>query len=311
MRRPTLLPLFLALFLAVLCQVSTVHAVTKVLKEGELLLCTDSDRQTYGAVKILDVRPETRSLVFRWYLLPPNQVNLSMPGISSGTTEVTQVQGRAVIAFGPFVLEWHGSGEEKGILSANGTLGVNPVLVASSGIPDVTRIADARSGFAYEVASPRETPDPLGLQESFSNLPQARIGVGVSQTFADIGMGAEEPVVEISRIDEGSNAFKAGLRKGDLILFFNGVEVLTADDFRKALEGVVPKTPVHVSVMRKQNIEDFTFEAEERISLPAQAPAAPLDPNLSPEQRARAESVEDVRRLMNQSMEALRALHFE
>ena len=300
--------------LALLCLVglpSASPAVTKILGAGEMLLMRDAAGKRYGAVKILKVNPSEGEMVFRWHLLPESVFDLGDARVRGGTVEIRQVQGRAVLAFGPFVLEWHGGTGDKGIISANGSLGVSPLLVASSALKEATRIKDARAGFLYEEATTREVPDRLGLLETFANLPKARVGIGVAQTFSDLGRGVNEPVLQVSRIDENSNAFKAGLRRDHCILSFDGLEVATPQDFHDMLQGVRPGDTVALMVYTGDEVKEFRFEAESRVSPPPPPPTPTPDPNLPPDQRSRLQAGEEVRQMMQQTMEAIRALHFD
>jgi membrane-associated protease RseP (regulator of RpoE activity) len=287
------------------------YSVTKVFSEGDMSLVRDSKASQYGALKILDIEPDANSIVYRWYLLPKDVYDLSASMVRTGTVETSQVQGRAVVAFGPFVMEWHATGGDKGMLSANGNLGVQPLMVASSALKFATQIKDVRSGFRYEEATPREAPDPLGLQERFAKMPKARLGLGVAETFADIGLGVKERALQIARIDDRSNAYEAGLRKGHCILAFDGEPVMSLEDFQNRLQNVRPEDTVLLTVFTGEETVDIAFPAGDRITKPDTRPTPVVDPDASPEDQKRIEANEEVRELMDQTLEALKAVYYD
>jgi PDZ domain-containing protein len=286
-------------------------AITKVFSEGDMSLVRDSRKIQFGALKILKIEPDANSLVYRWYLLPKDVYDLNAPVVRTGTVEVSQVLGRAVVAFGPFVMEWHATGGDRGMLSANGNLGVQPLMVASSALRFATQIKDVRSGFRYEEATPREVPDPLGLQERFAKMPKARLGLGVADTFADIGLDVKERTVQITRIDDRSNAYEAGLRKGHCILAFDGEPVMSAEDFQNHLQTVNPEDTVLLSVYTGDDTLDVAFPAGARVTKPATRNPPVVDPDTPPEERKRREANQEVRELMDQTLEALKAVYYD
>lgn len=287
------------------------HAVTKVVAAGQMLLMRDDKETQYGAVRMERIEPKQNRIVYRWFLPPEKAYDLTAANVESGTVEIRQVRGRAVVAFGPFVLEWHGSAEQKGIFSANGTLGTQPLYIASSGIHDPSKIRDMREGYHYEVATPRETPTPLGLTEAFADLPKARLGIGVEEVFIKDENGLELPSLQINRIDTQSKAFEAGLREHQELVAFNGVEIFSAADFQERLKEVKPGDKVKLTVMQNGEMKDYQFEADTRVPTLSTQPQPTPDPNLPPEERARQAKDQEVLRLMQESVEALRARYFD
>lgn len=297
----------------ILCSLSVVpsFAITMIFSEGDMSLFRDSKKRQFGAIKILTIDPDADSLVYRWYLLPTDVYDLSAPVVRTGTVEVSQVLGRAVVSFGPFVMEWHATGGDKGMLSANGNLGVQPLMVASSALKFATQIKDVRSGFRYEEATPREAPDPLGLKERFAKMPKARLGIGVAETFADIGLGVKERAIQITRIDDRSNAFEAGLRKGNCILAFDGEPVASLEDFQNHLRFVSPEDTVLLTVFTGDDTVNVAFSAGSRVTKPEVRPTPAVDPDTPLEERQRREANQEVRELMDQTLEALKAVYYD
>jgi hypothetical protein len=286
-------------------------AVTKVVGAGQMLLMRDSKEAQYGAVKVEKIDPRNGRLVYRWFMLPEGVFDLASPQVESGTVVVRQVQSRAVVAFGPFVLEWHGSAQAKGIFSSHGNLGTQPLFIASSGIHEATRIHDVRQSYQYEMATPRESPSPLGLTETFSDLPKARLGLGVEETFVNDPTGAQIPAIRISRVDENSKAFAAGVRENQELVTFDGKEVFSAADFRDLLKGIKPDDTVRLKLLDNGKESEISFQAEQRVPVLSAQPTPVLDPNLPPEERDRIEKNQEVLHVMQEAIEALRAVHFD
>jgi hypothetical protein len=286
-------------------------AVTKVLSKGQMLLMRDAKEAQYGAVRAVQIEPKKNRMVFRWFLPPENSHNLAEPSVASGTVEVRQVRGRAVVAFGPFVLEWHGSAEGKGIFSANGALGIQPMFVASSAINEPTRLQNIKEGFKYELATTREVPSPLGLTETFADLPQARLGVAVAETFVKDDSGVELPTLRISGVDDESKAYAAGIRESQEVTAFNHEDIFSAADFHDHLKLIKPGDKVTLTILENGESRDIVFDAAQRVGSPSVQPTPTVDPSLPPEERARLEKNQDVLRVMQEAVEALRAVHFD
>lgn len=287
------------------------QANTKILSSGQMMMVRDAQGAQYGAIRVERIDPKQNQMVFRWFLLPSQVYDLGDARVNSGTVEVSQVRGRAVVAFGPFVLEWHGSSEQKGIFSANGTLGTQPLMVASSGIHDPTRIRDVREGYQYEAATTRESPSPLGLDQTFADLPPARLGLAIAETFIPDENGYEILSLRIVRVDEESKAFAAGTRENQELVSLNGKTIFSTQEFREALKKIKPGDPVSLGVLEKGEQKTFRFEADPRVT-PSSVKALPTpDPNMSPEERERLQKNQDVLHVMQEAVEALRAVHFD
>ncbi|MCG3199315.1 MAG: PDZ domain-containing protein [Candidatus Omnitrophica bacterium] len=286
-------------------------AVTKVVSQGEVLLVRDEKGTQYGALRVEIIEPKKDRLVYRWLLPAEKAKSLATPDVRGGTMEVRQIRGRALVAFGPFVLEWHGGAGKKGLFSAHGNLGIQPMYVATSAIREPTRITDMVSGYAYEVATNREAPTPLGLVETLGDLPKARLGLAVEETLLLDENGIEIPSIRISRVDEESNAFSAGIREGQELVAINDREIYSAADFRGMISGIQVGEQVTLSVVENGEPKKIRFEAAARIASPGTRPAREIDPNLSPEERARLEKNQDVFEIMLESVEALRAIGYD
>lgn len=286
-------------------------ATTKILSTGQMLMVRDAQASHYGAIRVEKIDPKNNQMVFRWFLLPEQVYDLGDARVRSGTVEVSQVRGKAAVAFGPFVLEWHGSSEQKGIFSANGALGTQPLLVASSGIHDPTRIRDVREGYQYEAATSRESPSPLGLDQTFADLPPARLGLAVAETFVPDENGYEILSLRIVRVDEDSKAYEAGVRENQELVSLNGKEIYSTAEFRDSLKKIKPGDTVTLGVLESGEQKFFRYEADPRVGASSVRALPTPDPNMSPEEKERLQKNQEVLHVMQEAVEALRAIHFD
>ena len=288
------------------------QAKIQLLDEGDVLMVSDEAGSQFGALRVEEVNSVRRSLIYSWYLPPEGVVAFTSPDLRSGTMEIRQVRGKGIAAFGPFVLEWHGGDGKKAVFGAQGELGVNPIRIATSGIKEPTTIQDARSGYLYEIASVQSSSDPLGIQDALSDLPKARVGFTVANTLVDFGDGNQEPAVAVIRIDQDSDAFKQGVRQGQAILAFNGVDVLNTQDFHEQLKVYNPQETATVTVWKDGVYQDIIFSTEARIQKHEVSEASgEAKKELTAEEKAELQNKKEVRNLIEQSLEALRAVHYD
>ena len=301
----------IATALVFLC--GSAQTATQVREEGEVLLVRDGSRTRYGAVRIRAVTPEAGAVVFEWHLPPQGVHDFGDPRVEKGVVRLEEVRGRALLAFGPFVLEWHTGAGKRGILSANGRLGLNPIFMATSAIRDPSLIRDVRSGYRYEQATIREAPPSLLSYEAFSDLPRARIGVAVEDTLAKGEQGVDVPAVRIARVDLDSNAFKAGVRRDQILIAFDAVTISSSTQFHEFLRQVIPGEEVSLTVLEKEGgeVNDYYFAAEPRLPPDEPSPKETPDPNLTAEEKDLRKKNEAIRRAMRETLEAIRATQFD
>lgn len=314
MRRPasyTLSALFGATILILPFSIPA-FAALRLLEEGDVMMVADQGENQFGALKVEKIDTPRRTLVFRWFLPPEGVVSFTGPEVASGTMEIRQVRGVGIAAFGPFVLEWHGSDGAKAVFSANGLLGLNPLKTARSGIKEPTAIQDARAGYLYELASTKESDDPLGIRDTLADLPKARVGFTVVETGYDFGDGVVEPAVAVVRVDQDSDAFKQGVRRGQIILAFNGVDLHSVRDFQNQIKMYNPEETASVTVLEGESFRDIVFSTESRIAAsPKSATEEEVQRDLTPEEEADLANRKEVRNLIEQSLNALKAVHFD
>jgi len=283
-----------------------------MLSEGKMALVADSGQSQYGALKIEKIDPKKRLLHYRWYLLPENIYDLAAPVVYSGTVETHHVRGKAIIAFGPFVLQWRGRGDN-GVLSAVENLGSSPTYIASSGIHEATRIRDVRSGYNYQLAEGSKQEDRLGLADTFAGLPKAQLRLSISETVPASEDGYEIPKLQVSRIDQNSNAYKAGVRRGQELVAYNGVEIYSIGDFYSLIGQTKPGEQVTLTFLEKGTNKDITFEAEERRPPRGERTIPTIVPRegMTEEERQRLEKTQEVLDVLKESVEALGGVQFD
>lgn len=103
-----------------------------------------------------------------------------------------------------------------------------------------------------ETMPPVPPPAAMALTSLLEGGPRSYLGVGVREVDADVAreknLGEERGVV-ITSVAEGSPAEKAGLRRGDVVLEYNGQAVQGVEQFIR----LVRETPVGRSVTLKVN----------------------------------------------------------
>lgn len=84
------------------------------------------------------------------------------------------------------------------------------------------------------------------------NSPEAYIGISFSEKFTAelLELYGYPKGAVISSVVEGGPAYQAGLRRGDIITKFNGVEISDYSEFEKIFEEVTPNQTVKVELYR-------------------------------------------------------------
>ena len=78
-----------------------------------------------------------------------------------------------------------------------------------------------------------------------------------SEIAAQLKLGQVKGVV-VADVQQGSGADRAGLRKGDIITSFNGVEVTDANTFRNRVASTAPGTSVTLTILRDGREQQVT-----------------------------------------------------
>jgi len=118
----------------------------------------------------------------------------------------------------------------------------------------------------------------------------SRLGVSISDVSADDTKGKGNAGVEIDEVDEDSPASKAGLKKGDVVVEFDGERVRSARQFTRLVSETPPGRTVAATVVRdgqRVNVSvtprdgnNFRFlEGDNWLSIPPPAPMAVRPPS--------------------------------
>lgn len=84
--------------------------------------------------------------------------------------------------------------------------------------------------------------------------------IGIKIQDLELGEG-----VKIIEVEEGSDAAKAGLRKGDIIKKVNGKEIAGADDMRSKVLGIKPGDSLSVELNRNGKIQKANVQLSKKI----------------------------------------------
>jgi len=144
-----------------------------------------------------------------------------------------------------------------------------------SGVFAVVMMAAATgAAFAWQPAPdpPAPPPPPAALGAEIEravrlSLGGSFLGVGVAEVDAERAKALklkEERGVEITNIEEGSPAAKAGLQKGDVVLEFNGQRVEGTEQFVRLVRETPAGRQIKLSVNRGGAAQTVTATVEKR-----------------------------------------------
>lgn len=125
-------------------------------------------------------------------------------------------------------------------------------------------------GFAIPIRSAKPVVDELIERGYVSGRPS--IGITASNlteaaaAFYDTVQG-----VYVESVDTRSDAYHAGLRKGDVIVKINGKDVQTLDDVYAAKDGLQVGDSISVTVYRDEGYKDFSFRLIDAAVLSGEA----------------------------------------
>ncbi len=151
------------------------------------------------------------------------------------------------------------------LVSTNSELiGINSQILSPSG-------GSIGIGFAVPSNMARVVMDTL---IKTGKVRRGQLGITVGRVTSDIakelGLSEVKGVVVV-QVQPGSAAERAGLRKGDVITSFNGVQVTDSNTFRNAVAGTQPGTEVTLTVQRngreqqvRATLGEFTAQRQER-----------------------------------------------
>jgi Do/DeqQ family serine protease len=149
------------------------------------------------------------------------------------------------------------------LVSTNSELvGINSQILTPSG-------GSIGLGFAIPSNMARNVMDQLTKS---GKVRRGQFGIVVQKVTSDIAasLGLKEAKgVLVAQVQPGSAADKAGIKSGDIITSFNGVEVNDPNVFRNQVASTPPGTDVTLSILRngkeqqiKARLDEFTPQAE-------------------------------------------------
>jgi Do/DeqQ family serine protease len=154
-------------------------------------------------------------------------------------------------------------------------IGINTAIVSRSG-------GNNGIGFAVPV---RTVKNVITQLRENGEVRRGRIGVGIQNVTPALrdGLGLKSlNGALISNVDEDTPAEKAGLKEGDIVIEFNGEEVLDSNDLRNLVGLLQPGTRVGVTYLRDgsrrttrigiaeaDDVEPETIDANDEDATPA------------------------------------------
>ena len=184
-----------------------------------------------------------------------------------------------------------------------------------------TRIQGGKPGEYVEVA-PRPTQvTPLYGPKATAVSPMAATSIGPRASFG-FGLGCSDCSItaeqikgvhvmmfdkppEIAFIDANGPAYKAGLRRGDVLTHIDGVSFTTTEGARK-FATAEPGDPVRFTVVRNGNARTYTVRASDRTLRASTPDLAKSSESLERAQRALQELQREQSRQMAQIQEEIR-----
>jgi len=158
---------------------------------------------------------------------------------------------RAGIMRGDIVLEFNGK-EIKDVSTLR-----NLVAQSKTGTEITMRILRAGKEFVVKVGIlelPREVAEIL--PDRLPNDPEARVLTGLTvmdlskEIVKQLGFNKDEKGVVVVRVEPGSAADEAEIKKGDIIKEMNKKEIVNLEDFNKAATGIKKNESVLLFVNR-------------------------------------------------------------
>jgi len=148
------------------------------------------------------------------------------------------------------------------LVSTNSELiGINSQILSPSG-------GSIGIGFAIPSNMAKTVTDTL---VKTGKVRRGQLGIAVvklnSEPAKDLGIKETKGVV-VAQVQPGSAADQAGLKKGDVITAFNGVEVNEPNVFRNLVAGTAPGTDVTLTVRRDGNEQQVHARLGELVPAP-------------------------------------------
>jgi serine protease Do len=143
-------------------------------------------------------------------------------------------------------------------------IGINSQILSPSG-------GNIGIGFAVPSNMARSVMEQL---ISSGKVRRGQLGIVVQKVTTEIAsrLGLKEAKgVLVSQVQPGSAAERAGIKQGDVITAFNGIQVNDPNTFRNQVAGTPPATEVTLTILRdgreqqvRARLDEFTPQSEQR-----------------------------------------------
>jgi serine protease Do len=117
-------------------------------------------------------------------------------------------------------------------------------------------------GFAVPINIVRDLLPQLRTGKVTRGRIAVQVGIVPADNLADLGL-KERRGAQVSSVEAGGPAAKAGMLPGDVILDFNGQPVKSRDDLVRIVMGTKPGTTVPVKIMRDKQEKTLNITVEE------------------------------------------------
>jgi len=108
---------------------------------------------------------------------------------------------------------------------------------------------------------------------STGKVRRGQLGIAIRKITSDVAAQLhvqEGKGVLVAQVQPGSPAAKAGLKEGDIILAFNGVEVNDPNTFRNQVASTPPGTTVRLTILRNGRQQEVQATLGEFVPQPQQ-----------------------------------------
>jgi Do/DeqQ family serine protease len=155
------------------------------------------------------------------------------------------------------------------LVNTNGELvGINSQILSPSG-------GNIGIGFAIPTNMARTVMDQL---INTGKVRRGHLGIGIQPVTSEAAkkLGLSEPRgVVVTDVAPNSAAAKAGIRRGDVIVAFNGTPVVDGNTLRNRIASTSPGTEVNLTIVRNGREQQITVTLGEYPPRSAEAPRAP------------------------------------
>ncbi|QBE65361.1 DegQ family serine endoprotease [Pseudoduganella lutea] len=129
----------------------------------------------------------------------------------------------------------------------------------------IATLSGAYNGISFAIPIDEAMRVADQLKKS-GKVTRGRIGVQIGEVTRDVAesLGLKDARgAEVSMVEEGGPAFKAGLRPGDIVTKFNGKDIERSSDLRRLVGNTAPNTRATITVWRQGKAVDLPVTVAE------------------------------------------------